>query len=76
MMTIGTGRIRPWSLFLALAFCVLLFCAGAEASIGDNLPEFSQCVKVRCFLHCDHTVLENPSCKGASNEFEERREPN
>ncbi|KUI67919.1 hypothetical protein VM1G_02609 [Cytospora mali] len=45
-MPIGSGRIRPWPLFLALALCLLLFCAGVEASVGDRLPEFGECVKV------------------------------
>lgn len=47
MMTTGAGRIRPRPLFLALAICVLLFCAGVHASVGDRLPEFRQCVEVR-----------------------------
>lgn len=46
MTTTGAGRIRPRPLFLALALCVLLFCAGVHASIGDRLPEFRQCVEV------------------------------
>lgn len=46
MMPIGTGRTQPWSLFLALAFCLLLFSAGVEASVGDRLPEFRECVEV------------------------------
>lgn len=47
MTTTGAGRIRPRPLFLALAICVLLFCAGVHASVGDRLPEFRQCVEVR-----------------------------
>lgn len=47
MTTTGAARIRPRPLFLALAICLLLFCGGAHASIGDRLPEFRQCVEVR-----------------------------
>lgn len=46
MTTTGAGRIRPRPLFLALALCLLLFCAGVHASVGDRLPEFRQCVEV------------------------------
>lgn len=46
MTTTGAGRIRPRPLFLALALCLLLFCAGVHGSIGDRLPEFRQCVEV------------------------------
>lgn len=49
MTTTGAGRIQLRPLLLALAICVLLFCADVHASIGDRLPEFRQCVEV-----CDH----------------------
>lgn len=47
MTTTGAGRIQLRPLFLALAICVLLFCANVHASVGDRLPEFRQCVEVR-----------------------------
>ncbi|KAJ4394652.1 hypothetical protein N0V93_003871 [Gnomoniopsis smithogilvyi] len=42
------GRIRLRPPFLALlALCALLLCAGpVEASVGDRLPEFKECVEV------------------------------
>lgn len=49
MMAIGMGRTRPLSLFLALAFCFVLLSAGVEASVGDQLKGFRECVKVRHF---------------------------
>lgn len=63
-MLLGTGRIRPWSLVLALAFCVLLFCVGAEASIGDNLPEFEECVEVS-YIRIATTPALSPCGKSA-----------
>lgn len=55
MTTTGAGRIRPRPLFLALALCMLLFCAGVHASVGDRLPEFRQCVEV-----CDGSRRRGP----------------
>lgn len=61
MTTTGAGRIRPRPLFLALALCLLLFCAGVHASIGDRLPEFRQCVEVcddhRCTFFLPNEVV-------------------
>lgn len=46
MIPTATGRMRP--LFLAL-FCavMLLFSNTVEASVGDRLPAFRECVEVR-----------------------------
>lgn len=65
MMTTGAGRIRPRPLFLALAICVLLFCAGVHASVGDRLPEFRQCVEVR----------DDPVGEGGTSATRETRQP-
>lgn len=46
MIPTATGRTRP--LFLALFYAVLLlFSTTVEASVGDRLPEFRECVEVR-----------------------------
>lgn len=53
MITTATGRIRPRPrpLFLALSQIVLLLLllsgTVVEASVGDRLPEFKECVEVR-----------------------------
>lgn len=58
MTTTGAGRIQLRPLFLALAICVLLFCADVHASIGDRLPEFRQCVEVRDHPNTDGDAIQ------------------
>lgn len=47
-MTRALGRIRPpaHSVLLLVVGVALLFAGAAEASIGDRLPEFRECVEV------------------------------
>ncbi|KAI1637365.1 PER1 protein [Biscogniauxia mediterranea] len=45
-------------LLLALVLCLVLFAATAEASLGDRLPEFRECVQVCIRENCD---TENPT---------------
>ena len=41
-------RGRSWTGVLSLTFVVIvLFSAVAHASVGDRLPEFRECLKVR-----------------------------
>lgn len=49
MIQAAMGRIRLSPHFLALlTLFVLLLCAShVDASVGDRLPEFKECVKVR-----------------------------
>ncbi|KAL1883166.1 hypothetical protein Daus18300_000224 [Diaporthe australafricana] len=60
MTTTGAGRIWPRPLFLALAICLLLFCASVHASVGDRLPEFRQCVEVCKQENCDPNKPQTP----------------
>ncbi|KAI5926800.1 Per1-domain-containing protein [Camillea tinctor] len=51
-------RLRPslspsLSLLLVLVLCLALFAATAEASLGDRLPEFRECVQVCTRENCD-----------------------
>lgn len=60
MISTATGRTRPPFLALSqtvrpllLLLLVLVLCGTAvEASVGDRLPEFKECVEVR-----DHALL-------------------
>lgn len=56
MIPTATGRIRrgprprslgPLVLVLALLLMLMLFGTAVEASVGDRLPEFRECVEVR-----------------------------
>ncbi|KAJ9139091.1 Protein PER1 [Pleurostoma richardsiae] len=53
MLTPRTGRTCRLSLLLAVALAALLFFAGgAEASVGDRLVEFRECVEVCLRENC------------------------
>lgn len=41
--------LRPSSLLAFLVVCICLLWGTAEASLGDRLPEFRECVEVRFF---------------------------
>lgn len=56
MIPTATGRIRRLPVFLALCAVLLLFGTAAEASVGDRLPEFRDCVEVR-----DHRARDGQS---------------
>lgn len=54
-------RARTWRLpsLLALAVVLLALCgAVAEASTGDRLPEFGECVEVRRLRSCSRSARE------------------
>lgn len=51
--------------FIALALVVVLLAATADASIGDRLPEFQQCLDVCRGENCapgTHTPIRTSSC--------------
>lgn len=46
-LAMATQRGRPWARIISLTVLVLTFAITVDASTGDRLPEFKDCLKVR-----------------------------